>query len=178
LNNGDQVIIFLKDRSKPLSEEEREWYEHAFGKKRNMMTFEARYIPLTQQSWMKGSQDIYLHLKYKMYPEMYDEFNPRLYDEFRDVKIKMTREEDDNENFIYSFKKEFPYGDLEWEYLHRQKDNDHDEFQKLLTSNPHNNLDYIKSTKKPTPISAETQRMLDQAEEEENKKREHEARMA
>jgi hypothetical protein len=178
LTDGEQVIIHLKDRSKTLSEDEREWYERAFGKKRNMMTFEARYVPLTQQSWMKGSQDIYLHLKYKMYPEMFDEFNPRLYDEFRDVKIKMAAEEDDNENFVYKFRKEFPYGDLEWEYLHRQKDNDHDEFQKLLTTNPHNNLDYIKATKKPTPVSADQQRLLDQAEEEENKKKEHEARMA
>jgi hypothetical protein len=178
LTDGEQVIIHLKDRSKTLSEDEREWYERAFGKKRNMMTFEARYVPLTQQSWMKGSQDIYLHLKYKMYPEMFDEFNPRLYDEFRDVKIKMAAEEDDNENFVYKFRKEFPYGDLEWEYLHRQKDNDHDEFQKLLTTNPHNNLDYIKATKKPTPVSADQQRLLDQAEEEDNKKKEHEARMA
>lgn len=178
LVDGEGVIIHLKDRSKTLSEDEREWYERAFGKKRNMMSFEARYVPLTQQSWMKGSQDIYLHLKYKMYPEMFDEFNPRQYDEFRDVKIKMSAEEDDNENFFYKFKKEFPYGDLEWEYLHRQKDNDHDEFQKLLTTNPHNNLDYIKATKKPTPVSADQQRLLDQAEEEENKKKEHEARMA
>ncbi len=38
-----------------------------------------------------------------MFPEMYDEFNPRLYEEFRDVKIKMNAEEDDNENFIYNF---------------------------------------------------------------------------
>jgi hypothetical protein len=113
-----------------------------------------------------------------MYPEMYDEFNPRLYDEYRDVKIKMTAEEDDNENYNYNFKKEFPYGDLEWEFLHRQKDNEHDEFQKLSTANAPNSLDYMKATKKPTPISHEQQRTLDQAEEEENKKREHEARMA
>jgi hypothetical protein len=36
----------------------------------------------------------------------------------------------------------------------------------------------MKATKKPTPISHEQQRILDQAEEEDNKKREHEARMA
>lgn len=80
LVDGEQVIIHLKDRSKTLSEDEREWYERAFGKKRNMMSFEARYVPLTLQAWMKGSQDIYIHLKYRMYPEMYDEFNPREYD--------------------------------------------------------------------------------------------------
>jgi hypothetical protein len=43
----------------------------------------------------------------------------------------------------------------------------------LLTTNPHNSLDYLKATKKPTPVSADQQRLLDQAEEEENKKREH-----
>lgn len=48
LVDGEQVIIHLKDRSKTLSEDEREWYERAFGKKRNMMSFEARYVPLTQ----------------------------------------------------------------------------------------------------------------------------------
>jgi len=48
----------------------------------------------------------------------------------------------------------------------------------LLTTNPQNNLDYLKATKKPIPVSADQQRLLDQAEEEENKKREHEARMA
>jgi len=153
LVDGEHVVIHLKDRTKHLTEDEKEWYERAFGKKRNTMRFEARFVPLTQPSWQKGSQDIYLHLKYRMFPEMYDEFNPRQYDEFRDVKIKMNAEEDDNENFIYNFYKEFPYGDLEWEFLHRQKDNDHDEFQKLTTANSHNSLDYIKATKKPTPIS-------------------------
>lgn len=68
---------------------------------------------------MKGSQDIYIHVKYRMYPEMYDEFNPRLFDEFRDAKIKMVAEEDESENFFYSYRKEFPYGDLEWEFLYR-----------------------------------------------------------
>lgn len=47
LVDGEGVIIHLKDRSKTLSEDEREWYERAFGKKRNMMSFEARYVPLT-----------------------------------------------------------------------------------------------------------------------------------
>ena len=178
LVDGDHVQIQLKDRSKNLSEDEKEWYERAFGKKRSMMSFEARFVPLTQPSWQKGAQDIYIYVKYRMFPEMYDEFNPRLFDEFKDAKIKMKPEEDDNENLVYTFKKEFPYGDLEWEFLHRPKDNDHDEFQKLSTANAHNSLDYIKATKKPTPISFEQQRLLDQAEEEDNKKKEHEARMA
>jgi hypothetical protein len=103
LVDNEHVVIHLKDRSKPLSEDEREWYERAFGKKRNLMNFEARFVPLTQSQWQKGSQDIYIHIKYRMYPEMYDEFNARLYDEFRDVKIKMNAEEDDNENYFYKF---------------------------------------------------------------------------
>jgi hypothetical protein len=103
LADNDHVIIHLKDRSKHSSEDEKEWYERAFGKKRNIMKFEARFVPMTQASWQKGSQDIYIHLKYRMFPEMYDEFNPRLYDEYRDVKIKMTAEENDNENYEYNF---------------------------------------------------------------------------
>lgn len=47
LVDGEQVMIHLKDRTKHLTEDEKEWYERAFGKKRNIMRFEARFVPLT-----------------------------------------------------------------------------------------------------------------------------------
>ena len=45
LADGDTVIIHLKDRSKPQTEDEKDWYERAFTKKRNIMSFSVRYGP-------------------------------------------------------------------------------------------------------------------------------------
>ena len=65
----------MKDRAKNQSEEEKEWYEKAFGRKRNMMKFTIVYKSLNEMV-KKGKYEFYAKVKYNMFPEMMEEFNP------------------------------------------------------------------------------------------------------
>jgi hypothetical protein len=64
----------LKDRSRHQTEDEKDWYERAFTKKRNMMSYSIRYGPFNEQS-RKDQYEFYAKIQYHMYPEMEDEFN-------------------------------------------------------------------------------------------------------
>ena len=73
------VYIKLKNRSKPQNEEEKEWYERAFGKKQNMMNVTIKFLPQIKENLKKGKCDIFAVIKYKMFPELEGEFNPADY---------------------------------------------------------------------------------------------------
>lgn len=137
------------------------------------MTFTVRYVPLFDAG-RKGHCDFYTKLQYKMFPEMTEEFNPRDYDKYREIYIPMTCEEDENDNLVYRYSLELPYGEWKYSFWFRNKHNDSDEKLEL----PSAALETLKARLEPEPISAEQQRALDTQEEEENKRREHEARMA
>lgn len=65
----------LKDRAeKYTSPEAKEWYERAFGPKRNIMTFKTEFAP--PEGKMKTSIDYFAEINYNMYPEMHQEFDP------------------------------------------------------------------------------------------------------
>lgn len=72
MNDGDHVVVKLKDRSKPRDDEEHEWYERAFGRKRTMMQYSMNYVPLFDQG-KKGLCDFFVRLNYKMFPELQEE---------------------------------------------------------------------------------------------------------
>lgn len=156
LQDGDQVIILLKDRSKTPSEDERDWYERAFGKKRNMMNFTVRYVPLFDAG-RRGLCDFFVKLHYKMFPEQADEFEPREYDKYRDILLKMTGEEDDNDNWIYKYQLELPYGELKYTFHFSNKSSNTDDKQDL----PASQLEYLKARLEPEPISHEQQKIAD-----------------
>lgn len=69
---------------------------------------------------------------------------------------------------------ELPYGEFKASYHFRNRQSDSDEKLDL----PEQQLEYLKARIEPIPVSAEQQKSLDIAEEEENKRKEHEARMA
>ena len=166
------MIVYLKDRSKHPTEDERDWYERAFGRKRNIMTCTVRYFPLFDAG-RKGHCEFYTKLQYKMYTEMAEEFNPRDYDKYRDILIPMIGEEDENDNWVYRYNLELPYGDWKYSFWFKNKLNDSSEVLEL----PAAQLETLKARLEPEPISFEQQRILDTQEEEDIKKREHEARM-
>jgi hypothetical protein len=70
----------LKDRSRPFTDDEKEWYEQAFGKKRNIMTLGISIGPVLDVK-LRENFEFYTRINYKMFPEMEDEFNPRDYKE-------------------------------------------------------------------------------------------------
>ena len=44
-DDGEECLVTLKDRSVEPTEDELEWYDMAFGEKRNIMKIKMRYIP-------------------------------------------------------------------------------------------------------------------------------------
>jgi hypothetical protein len=68
----------LKNRAKPSNEDEKDWYDKAFGKKKNIMKHSIVYKP-TIESLRKGRFDIYARINYQMFPEMEEEFDPSNY---------------------------------------------------------------------------------------------------
>jgi len=74
LNDGEIVLVRLKNRKVEQSEEEKEWYDRAFGPKQNMMNIKFVYNPPNENIFKKGKVDLYMSLKYKMFDEMEKEF--------------------------------------------------------------------------------------------------------
>ena len=57
------MTVHLKNKSKPSTDEEKDWYEKAFGKKRNIMKVSGLYKPQIE-ALKKGRYDIYAKIKY------------------------------------------------------------------------------------------------------------------
>ena len=100
-------MVFLKDRSKKQSLEEREWYERAFGAKQNMMTVRIIFKPLNKVSLKTGKCDIWANIKYKMFPEMEGEFDKA---DYPDKMVLIDGEEEENGHWEYESEFEYPFG--------------------------------------------------------------------
>jgi hypothetical protein len=59
----------LKNRQNKQTHDEKEWYEQAFGKYRNMMDFGCTYIPKNQE----GNLRCFIRINYQMFKEMSDQ---------------------------------------------------------------------------------------------------------
>lgn len=71
--DGDRILVTLKDRKRPQTEEERDWYEKAFGEKRNIMKYSIVYKPFNAKA-KKNEFEIFAKIQYQMFPEMQEEF--------------------------------------------------------------------------------------------------------
>lgn len=103
------MLVHLKERSRPFTEDEKDWYERAFGKKRNMMAYSVRYGPFNEQS-RKDQFDFFVKIQYHMFPEMADEFNPADYPE--DYTVQLEGDDDENDQLLYKYDVELPYGEI------------------------------------------------------------------
>ena len=70
------MFITLKDRSRKETDEEKEWYERAFGKRRNMMKVSLVYKPILPKAKKEGAFNFFADIKFAMFPEMEEEFDP------------------------------------------------------------------------------------------------------
>lgn len=148
--------MYLKDRSKPPTEDEKDWYDKAFGLKRNVMTLKVRYFPYTlREQAKKGLCDFFAVINYKMYSEMEDEFNPSAYEE--EFKAQLFVEEgEESDNLVFRYEIELPYGDVKCNVLIRPKNRSAlEEEENKLIEPPPNELEYISVSIEPEPISAE-----------------------
>lgn len=67
--DGESCTVTLKDRFKPQDEESKEWYDRAFGSKRNIMKIELSFVP-PPSDVPPGTLKFYTKLNYTMFPEM------------------------------------------------------------------------------------------------------------
>lgn len=111
LQDGVQVEVLLKDLKRKQTEEEKEWYDYAFGKYRNMMEVVASYIPSDDD----GSKKYFLRMDYHIFKEMYDEqfgeFDPEDYPETKDYE--MTEYEDYDGGLFWKVSVMLPYGQID-----------------------------------------------------------------
>jgi hypothetical protein len=105
---------------------------------------------------------------------MQDEFDPVNYPVDMEFRIPQINDEGDPNEF--EFEIELPYGTFEFVDCYYIKINDANREQKEIPKKEKE--DSIIIFREPKPISAEQQRQLDTAEEEENKQREYEAKIA
>ena len=78
--DGESCTVTLKDRFKPQDEESKDWYDRAFGSKRNIMKIELSLTP-PPSDVEPGKFRFFTKLNYAMFPEMKEQ-------EFRDEEEK------------------------------------------------------------------------------------------
>jgi len=123
----------------------------------------------------KGKFRFYVRLNYDMFPEMEAEFNRKDYPTEQEVQLEEF--EDDNDNCEYEKEFDFPYGQVDMQLFFCKKEEIGDE-QEELKEVPKQQQEGFFVYYDPKPISEQEQRNMDAAEEDEIKKREHEARLA
>ena len=164
-------MLLLKDRGKlfknPLEEE---WYEKAYGKKRNMMTYR---ITLAIPEGVKFAVKLlyFARITYTMFPEHQKEFANHKFEPSFDIPL----EEDEYTPNYYEKEIDLPFGTVSSKLMYREEGA---EDTKLHDPTSAAILAAYKTDLEPVPISMETQAQRDKLEEEENKKRENEAKAA
>jgi len=134
LSDGDEVVIHLKDRSKTPSFDEKDWYEKAFGRKRNMQTYTVNYVPLFDAG-RRGLCDFFVKLNYRMHAELLEEPDAYKYDKYREIFLHMSGEEQEDDKgaiyYTYSYNLELPNGDWKFSYYYKLRSNETGEKQEL-----------------------------------------------
>ena len=116
--DGESCTVTLKDRFKPQDEESKDWYDRAFGAKRNIMKIELSLTP-PPADIEPGKYRFFVKLNYAMFPEMKeqeykDEEDKYVFNDY----IELEPEKDENGQIVldslgvaeYRFEMDLPYG--------------------------------------------------------------------
>lgn len=161
----------MKDRGKIFKNElEEEWYEKAYGKKRNMMTYRMS-LPIPEGVKFAVKLIYFARIKYEMFPEHMKEFAHMKFEPTFDIEL----DEDDYTPNYFEKELDLPFGIVSSKLMYREENS---EDTKLHEPTSQAVLSAYKTELEPVPISMEEQAQKDKLEEEENKKREQEARAA
>ena len=180
--DGEQCTVLLKDRSKKQTDNERLWYERAFGDKKNLMKVRFQFAPQKNLS----EAEYFTQFAFNMFKEMEDEFNRAEWPANQTLRLEQEfeydEEDEDSEKRVYkniwSTELILPYGAIDAKLKFRPVDNHDAEDPNELLDPQGGNEKFFEVMYEPKPISADEQHALDNAEEEANKKREHDARLA
>ena len=122
----------------------------------------------------KGKCDIWAIIKYKMFQEMESEFSKADYPPQK--RIMIDGFDDENGVWEYEADFEYPYGTFEIDIQYDVKGRPEEELE--LKPLPDEEKEFKMILFEPEPISMDQLRQMHAIEEEENKKREQEARLA
>lgn len=105
----------LKDRQVEQDEEEKLWYDRAFGELRNIMRIKFLFNPPAGaiSTDNKSKYVFRVRLTYNIFPELADEFSSERYPQ--ESYIELEDDLDENDNQEWSFEDDWPYGDYKCE---------------------------------------------------------------
>ena len=155
-DDGEECLVTLKDRSVEPTDDELEWYEMAFGEKRNIMKIKMRYIPgatLNQERQALNAKkyDFWVNFKYEMFPEMEEEG----FDKTKYVGRQILLEEeyaDEGDGIEYVAEFDYPYGTYTTELCYSNA-NEEDAELKPLKFEENAELGYFRASHTPVPVS-------------------------
>lgn len=141
------------------------------------MKITIKFVPMATESLKKGKNEVWAFMKYKMFQELECEF-PNHATEFPAMQ-KFQVDEIEVEPGIFEYEHEFevPYGtfDIEVKYGLKNKAPEDQDLKPI----PEADMKFLMTDKcEPIPMSMDELRDLHAKEEEENRKREQEARLA
>lgn len=88
-----------------------------------------------------------------MFPEMEDEFNRADYEENQTYLLEP--EDDENDQLIYKYDVELPYGDIKMQFFFAPKGKNEDDEDFKLSELPPKEQPYLRYYVEPEPVSAE-----------------------
>lgn len=169
------MTILLKDKSHDRqTEDELEWYERAFGAKRNIMSVFAKFAPPENPSYNKC--DWFAQIKFTMFEELAEEFRGRKHTETFLMPLERDISELDLPEWYSEM--EMPYGHVDVKLMFRMNAETEEGEEQKMQDAPETTNDFFNPRLEPKPISRTEQDELDEREEKEMKERETEARLA
>jgi len=169
--DGDKCVLLLKDRGKLFKNQlEEDWYEQAYGKKRNMMKYRM-VLPIPEGLKFQIKLIYFAEITYNMFPEHVKEFAHMKFES----KFPVPLVEDEYTPNYFECEIDLPFGTVSSVLKYREETS---EDTKLLDVTLPQVNSAFKTELEPVPISNAEQASKDKVEEEENKKREQEARAA
>ena len=121
--DGETCLVTLKDRFKKQSEDEKLWYDQAFGPLRNFMKIELSFTPPPDQV-SAGKFLFFAKIDYTIFPEMVDDFQEDLDKGLYPASDLYLMETDILENDVteYALELDRPYGEYTVQIFYRPID--------------------------------------------------------
>lgn len=174
--DGDTCTVTLKDRNREQDEDEKLWYDRAYGPLQNIMQFKFIFRPSEAVTKMRPGQYAFVvKFEYEMFPELYEEFDIQK-ENYHKQTEELPLEEfvDENEFLEYSCELDKPYCNYTTKLLFKDLTKEDDEWKEIIDELKPD----FKVMTEPTPVSAAKQKEFHEEEEKHNKEKERQAREA
>jgi len=89
--------LIARDGTIQMNDQESLWYDQAFGTQRNIMHISIKYMPDDEMTKKQKGLRVIGEAKYKMFPELYDEFNVGDYEREFEIEMNLMDPEKDKD---------------------------------------------------------------------------------